>query len=131
MALEGFVVIEELTHDAHTLLQRARRTSDGALVLLKRSSREYPRAAERRRLEVEYHLIHRLQGHGVSEVLALERDGRGPVLVLRDDYADNVSHLPLPLPTFFFDCARGGEGACANSRGTCDSQEHSAGVTRP
>jgi serine/threonine protein kinase len=84
MPLEDYEIKDVLAQSERTLVRRARRRSDGADVVLKSLTREYPSAREVGQFEFEYRILRKLQIPGVIRGLALERDGDRLSIVLED-----------------------------------------------
>ncbi len=84
MFLDGYAVLESIARTEHNSVFRARRTRDGARVIIKTSTAAYPTARELRRLELEHHLLEKLRTPGVIEVLDVERRGGRIALILED-----------------------------------------------
>lgn len=84
MFLEGYAVLESIAQTGHNSVFRARCLRDGARVVIKTSTAAYPTARELQRLELELHLLKKLRGPGVVEVLDVERRGGRVALILED-----------------------------------------------
>lgn len=84
MPIEDYEIKDVLAQSERTLVRRARRRSDGADVVLKSLTREYPSAREVGQFEFEYRILRKLQMPGVIRGLALERDGDRLAIVLED-----------------------------------------------
>ena len=65
-------------------MHRGRRTRDGRPVVIKTPRSPQPTAAEVARLDGEYRLGQGIEHDGVVRLLALERDGHRPALVMED-----------------------------------------------
>jgi len=97
---------ERLISESHTtLVRRARRMFDGASVILKSSSSEFPTSAQRARLLHEYEILLPLKLKRITQVYDLVEGDRGPVLVLGDagtrTLHDVLSPTGMALEQFF------------------------------
>src|SRR4051812_15989904 len=104
MFLEGYSIDELIARSERNSVRRARRLRDGARVIIKTSTTEYPTARDVRRLELEHHLLTKLSCPGVIEVLGLERRAGRLALVLEDFGGERLPITPgrgLPLERFF------------------------------
>src|SRR5262245_24977100 len=81
-AFPGFRVIEPIYTSARSLVQRAVREVDNALVVVKQSSRDVIAAEALRRAQHEYDLLTAARGNGVVDVHAMVRDGSHVALIL-------------------------------------------------
>jgi histidine kinase len=97
MHLPGYRIGERLSHTSRTSVNRAVREAGGQKVVLKRASREQPLTEEVLRLEFERHILEKLRGPGVIELVGFERVGRSPVLVLEDFEGQSLGDVPRPL----------------------------------
>ncbi|HXX67479.1 MAG TPA: AAA family ATPase [Polyangiaceae bacterium] len=84
MPIEDYEIKDVLAQSERTLVRRARRRSDGADVVLKSLTREYPSARDVGQFEFEYRILRKLQMPGVIRGLALEREGDRLSIVLED-----------------------------------------------
>jgi len=84
MFLDGYAVLESIAQTERNSVFRARRTRDGARVIIKTSTAAYPTARELRRLELELHLLKKLRAPSVIEVLDVERRAGRIALILED-----------------------------------------------
>lgn len=84
MTLSGYTITGAVLADGETVLERGRRTADGAPVLIRRPQGEYPGLREIERLRLEHAITRELDLPGVVRARALERDGGGVALVLDD-----------------------------------------------
>jgi predicted ATPase/HPt (histidine-containing phosphotransfer) domain-containing protein len=104
MLLERYELGELLAESERNTVRRVRRTSDGAALVVKTSTREYPTVRECRRLEFEYHLLCKVRSPGVITPVELEREGGRVAIVLEDFGGERVSPsagVGLPLGEFF------------------------------
>lgn len=94
---------ESLARTARHAVNLATREATGEKVVLKRSLRDYPLPEDVLRLEFERHLLDKLRGPGIIELLGFERAAGSPVLVLEDFDARSLADgaLPLSLADFF------------------------------
>jgi hypothetical protein len=81
-AFPGFQVIETIYASSRSIVQRARRLSDDALVVVKQSSPDVVAAEALRRALHEYDLLTALRGTGIVEAHAIVRDGSRVALIL-------------------------------------------------
>ena len=95
-------------HDgANSQVYRARRASDGQLVILKFLNQDYPTPAQIRRYKQEYHLTCQLDSPGIIKAYALEEWQRSYVIVLEDFGGISLKqwlkqHKNLSLKEFLF-----------------------------
>ena len=109
MFLDGYEIHELIAQSARNSVRRARRTRDGARVIIKTSTTEYPTARDVRRLEFEHHVLAKLDVPGVITVLDLERRAGRLALVLEDFGGERLPIAPGRGMTLerFFPLARG------------------------
>src|SRR5436190_17336280 len=108
MALVGFEDLREIHADARFLVVAARRSVDGAAVVLKSARRGSPdRERLGQRVRGEYELLRSLRAPGVVATLGLVTDdgeGGAPVLVLEDAGPETLRQWlrgkPVPLELF-------------------------------
>jgi PAS domain S-box-containing protein len=95
----GYDVVARLGRTAGSLLVRARRHDDRALVLLKLLEVDAPGPGPTGRLRREHQILESLDGVGVPRPLALITVGPRPAIVLADDgeLLEAVLAAPLPL----------------------------------
>src|SRR5690349_16354862 len=91
MLLERYEVGELLAESERNTVRRVRRLSDGARLVIKTSTREYPSVRDTRRLEFEYHLLCKVRSAGVIAPVALEREGGRVAVVLEDFGGERLS----------------------------------------
>jgi predicted ATPase/GAF domain-containing protein len=104
MFLDGYAIDELIARSERNSVRRARRLRDGARVIIKTSTADYPTARDVRRLELEHHLLVKLRCPGVIEVLGLERRSGRLALVLEDFGGERLPVTPgrgMPLARFF------------------------------
>jgi predicted ATPase/GAF domain-containing protein/tRNA A-37 threonylcarbamoyl transferase component Bud32/HPt (histidine-containing phosphotransfer) domain-containing protein len=109
MFLDGYAIHELIAQSERNSVRRARRLRDGARVIIKTPTTEYPTARDVRRLEFEHHVLTKLRSPGVIEVVALERRAGRLALVLEDFGGERLPIAPghgLPLE-HFYQLARG------------------------
>jgi predicted ATPase/HPt (histidine-containing phosphotransfer) domain-containing protein len=91
MLLERYEVGERLAESERNTVRRVRRSSDGARLVIKTSTRDYPGVREVRRLEFEYHLLRKVQSPGVIAAIGIEREAGRVALVLEDFGGERLS----------------------------------------
>jgi predicted ATPase/GAF domain-containing protein/tRNA A-37 threonylcarbamoyl transferase component Bud32 len=104
MFLDGYEVHELIAQSARNSVRRARRLRDGARVIIKSSTTDYPTTRDVQRLEFEHHVLAKLASPGVIDVLALERRSGRIALVLEDFGGERLPIAPgrgLALERFF------------------------------
>ncbi|HTV23406.1 MAG TPA: AAA family ATPase, partial [Polyangiaceae bacterium] len=84
MLLEDYELEEVIAKSSRTVVQRARRKSDGLSVVIKSPAQAYPSASAVGQLEFEYRILQRLQSPGVIRAIELARDGHRVAIVLED-----------------------------------------------
>ena len=98
MAAGDYEIAEQLHEGRTSQVFRATRRRDGTRVILKALRREHSGPAAAARLEREAELLRSCAGPAVAEVLALERWGTSPVLVLRDLGGESLRDLRARRP---------------------------------
>jgi predicted ATPase/GAF domain-containing protein len=104
MFLDGYEIHELIAQSARNSVRRARRLRDGAKVIIKTSTTDYPTARDVRRLEFEHHVLSKLDCPGVIDVLDLERRAGRLALVLEDFGGERLPISPgrgMALERFF------------------------------
>jgi predicted ATPase/GAF domain-containing protein/HPt (histidine-containing phosphotransfer) domain-containing protein len=104
MLLERYEVGELLAESERNTVRRVRRKRDGARLVIKTSTREFPSVRDSRRLEFEYQLLCKLRGPRVISAVELERQGGRVAIVLEDFGGERVSPkggAGLPIAEFF------------------------------
>jgi predicted ATPase/GAF domain-containing protein/tRNA A-37 threonylcarbamoyl transferase component Bud32 len=91
MLLERYEVGELLAESERNTVRRVRRKRDGAELVIKTSTREYPTVRDARRLEFEYHLLCKVKGPRVISAVELERQDGRVAIVLEDFGGERVS----------------------------------------
>ncbi|HET7499723.1 MAG TPA: AAA family ATPase [Kofleriaceae bacterium] len=81
-AFPGFRVVEQVYASGRSVVERAVRLADTALVVVKQASGDVVTAEAVRRAQHEYELLTALRGAGVVDVHALVRDGSHVALIL-------------------------------------------------
>jgi predicted ATPase len=84
MGFESYDIKDVLAQSPSTVVRRAIRKTDGAPVVLKTLSREYPTAREIGQIEFEYRILRKLEAPGIVRALDLQKDGDRLFLVLED-----------------------------------------------
>ncbi len=101
----GYTLESELYRGRTCVVLRARRDTDGARVIVKSLTADYPEPVEIARLRREYEILQGLTMPGVARAIALETVRDRPVLVLEDHAGATLRTLvargPLPLDRFF------------------------------
>jgi predicted ATPase/class 3 adenylate cyclase/tRNA A-37 threonylcarbamoyl transferase component Bud32 len=99
--LEGFEDLESVSRSARAAVFRAKRTSDGLVVVVKRHATPHPDASDRARFEWEHRLGTSIDAVGVARYLDWVRDGHGHALVIEAIPGRSLALLlgdgPLPL----------------------------------
>jgi predicted ATPase/GAF domain-containing protein len=90
MNLEGYEVGATIARSARTIVRRARRLRDGAPVVIKSLSRDYPAAHELAQLEFEHRILRKLDGAGIPRALDLVRQGNTLAMIVADFGGDNL-----------------------------------------
>lgn len=100
---EQFRLIAEVHVGSESRVYRAERWSDGACVIIKRLTAEYPSPSQIVRFEREFSLLRQLAGPGIPAALELQTCGHSRFIVFDDEGAESLARLPVPLPleTFF------------------------------
>src|SRR4051812_8019944 len=93
MLLERYEVGERLAESERNTVRRVRRLSDGARLIVKTSTRDYPSVREVQRLEFEYHILARVRSPGVIAAVDIERQSGRVALVLEDFGGERLSEL--------------------------------------
>jgi predicted ATPase/GAF domain-containing protein/HPt (histidine-containing phosphotransfer) domain-containing protein len=104
MFLERYEIGELLADSGRNTVRRVRRVSDGARLVLKLPTREYPSVRELRRLEFEYDLLCKLRSPGVIAAVDIERESGRIALVLEDFGGERLPARPgqgMDLDVFF------------------------------
>jgi len=93
MLLDRYELGERLAESDRNTVRRARRLRDGARLIVKTSTREYPSVREVRRLEFEYRILRHVESPGVIGALDIERQGGRVALILEDFGGERLSAL--------------------------------------
>jgi len=93
MLLDRYELGERLAESDRNTVRRARRLRDGARLIVKTSTREYPSVREVRRLEFEYRILRHVESPGVIAALDIERQGGRVALILEDFGGERLSAL--------------------------------------
>ncbi|HVZ35673.1 MAG TPA: serine/threonine-protein kinase, partial [Polyangiaceae bacterium] len=104
MLLERYEVGERLAESERNTIRRARRISDGARLIIKTSTRDYPSVREVQKLEFEYHILNRVKSPGIIAAVEIERQSGRVAIVLEDFGGERLAELVargLPLSEFF------------------------------
>lgn len=80
----GYTISEEIYRGRSRVVYRGRREADGAPVILKTSTAQFPGRRALANLRREYEILRALDIEGVARAVALEASGEFPVLVLED-----------------------------------------------
>lgn len=80
--LEGFEALESISRSTRSEVFRAKRSSDGLVVVVKRHATAHPDASDRARFEREHRLGISIDSRGVARYLDWVRDGLGHALVI-------------------------------------------------
>ncbi|MCA9663930.1 MAG: AAA family ATPase [Myxococcales bacterium] len=84
LSIPGYELTERLHESQRTLVYRGRRIADNEAVVVKTSRSPQPTAVEAARLGAEFDIGRELDAPGLVQMLALERDGQRPAVVMRD-----------------------------------------------
>ncbi|HEY4016425.1 MAG TPA: AAA family ATPase [Polyangiaceae bacterium] len=101
MRLERYAVGETIARSTRTIVRRARRVADGASVVIKTPSREYPTVRELSQLEFEHRILNKVAMPGVVRAIELERESGRLALVLEDFGGEPLPSGPMTLGHFF------------------------------
>src|SRR6187431_1102395 len=93
MLLDRYELGERLAESDRNTVRRARRLRDGARLIVKTSTRDYPSVREVRRLEFEYRILRHVESPGVIGALDIERQGGRVALILEDFGGERLSAL--------------------------------------
>lgn len=93
MLLERYELGERLAESERNSVRRARRVRDGASLIVKTSTRDYPSVREVRRLEFEYRILRHVESPGVIAALDIERQAGRVALILEDFGGERLSAL--------------------------------------
>ncbi len=91
--LKGYSISETLYRSGTTLVYRGVRTSDGAPVVCKLLSMEYPSAQDLSSFRREYEITAKLRGQGTVKVHALEEVGNSLAMVMEDFGGEPLTQL--------------------------------------
>lgn len=104
MNVEGYEVGETIARSPRTIVRRARRTQDGAPVVIKSLVGDYPAAHEIAQLELEHRILRRLEAPGTPRALDLVRQGNSVAMIVADFGGENLpltASTGIPLDLFF------------------------------
>ncbi len=104
MLLDGYEVGERLAESDRNTVRRVRRIRDGAQLVVKTSTRDFPSVRDVRRLEFEYRMLRKVQSRGVIAAVDIERSGGRVALLLEDFGGERVAMRGQPalgLDAFF------------------------------
>ncbi|HYQ01967.1 MAG TPA: AAA family ATPase [Polyangiaceae bacterium] len=85
MYVEGYQLVETISRSGRSHVCRARRTADGASVVIKSVASEQPDPEDLAKLEFEFRILRKLDAPGVLRALALVR-GAGNVALIVEDF---------------------------------------------
>ena len=91
MLLERYEIGELVAESERNTVRRVKRLRDGARLVIKTSTREYPSVRELRRLEFEHQLLCKVRSPGVIAAVDLERQSGRVALVLEDFGGERLS----------------------------------------
>lgn len=98
-AIPGYSVLERLFESSRSIVERARRQTDGTSVILKRPNAEFPSPDELARLRHEYRLGRAIDVEGVVTFLGLERYRNSFAIVMEDIGGESLmrNHRGRPM----------------------------------
>ncbi|HEY9651053.1 MAG TPA: serine/threonine-protein kinase PknK, partial [Coleofasciculaceae cyanobacterium] len=93
MTISGYNLIDTLYESTTTLIYRAVRLSDQAVVIIKTLKAEYPTPEQLTRLRYEYKILESLAVEGIAKPLALENYKNGIALILSDQGGETLKKI--------------------------------------